>query len=108
MEGAGSRWRELFSLLNALERRDDADALAAWSTLSAWLAEVARRPVPSRLLLRPDLSDRDAAPPCPGCDMPLRRVVDLVACTACLGVYHRRCLPDGRPCPCEVLDRQAG
>lgn len=105
MDGAASRWRDLFSLLNALERRDESDSLAAWSTLSAWLAEVARRPVPPRLLLRPDPADLEA-PPCPGCAMPLRRIVELVACTVCLGVYHRRCLPDGRPCPCEVLDRQ--
>jgi hypothetical protein len=91
VDGAASRWRDLFSLLNALERRDESDSLAAWSTLSAWLAEV---------------GGGGGAPPCPGCAMPLRRIVELVACTVCLGVYHRRCLPDGRPCPCEVLDRQ--
>lgn len=99
------RAREALGLLAPTERPADDDASGGrWRHVQGWLAATLRAPVPPRLLLRPDPAQaRDPAPACGACGLPLRRVVELSACTACLGVVHRRCWPDALPCRCVRL-----
>lgn len=98
------RAREALGLLAPQERRDEDEEEARRQRVHTWLDVLLRAPVPGRLTLRPDPDQFELrAPPCRECGLELRRVAELSACTACLGVVHRRCWPEGRRCRCMRL-----
>ena len=91
--GFARRWRLLYSQLNGLvlqeEREEREERLEGY-----WIAPQ----VPARLVIRPRPGAVELGPPCRVCGIPLARTRVLVACTACLELSHRSCLPQGEAC----------
>ncbi len=94
------RFRLVYTRLNQVIAPQEADEAWRQQLSFRWLEELMRSPVPRRLFLRARDDDREPGPPCPVCAVVVDRSEDLVACTACLRVSHRTCLPERRACEC--------
>jgi hypothetical protein len=94
------RWRLVYSRLNEAEAPAEEEGVYRQHLAWRWLDVLMRTPIAPRLYLRACTEERDVGPPCPLCEAHVDRSEDLVACTACLRVSHRTCLPDRSACPC--------
>lgn len=94
------RFRLVYPGLNDVVAAQHVDEDEQQRHVFRWLEALMRSPVPRRLFLPAREDDREPGPPCPVCDVFVDRSEDLVACTSCLRVSHRTCLPERRACAC--------